>query len=58
MSALRNILIRGLDEELYNEVEKFVSSYGISMTHANKIILKKGYNELLESRNIDFIKKI
>lgn len=49
--------LKNFDKELYESVRDYVSEFGISMHHVNTIILKKGYQKLLDTKDLSMIKE-
>ncbi len=51
----KDVFVRGFDGDLYDKTETFLKSFGITMTHANKAILKRGYEEILKTKDLTIL---
>ncbi len=55
--ARKEVLVRGLNTELYAKCSEFLDKFGVNMNHVNRIILEKGYSLILSTESLESIKE-
>jgi hypothetical protein len=55
-NGVKECLVRGIDVDIFNQVRQFASQFGAKMAHVNKIILHRGYKEILEKQDANLLK--